>query len=136
MIAANPNAPAQAAVIGLASAACCVALVLACGGSSSSGLAGQDSGAGDSTMPETGGACVPGASIACVGPGGCSGYQACNQAGSGYAACGCGLDGASDSTLTADASADSTPLDAGNDVTDVVVPNEGPAVVSGGGPKR
>lgn len=33
--------------------------------------------------------CVPGQSIACVGPGGCAGGQVCNAAGSGYGACDC-----------------------------------------------
>jgi hypothetical protein len=34
-------------------------------------------------------ACVPGQSIACVGPGGCSSGQACKSDGSGYEACSC-----------------------------------------------
>jgi hypothetical protein len=35
-------------------------------------------------------ACVPGATQACVGPGACSGGQACLADGSGFAACDCG----------------------------------------------
>lgn len=44
--------------------------------------------------------CSPGASVACVGAGGCSGGQACNAAGTGFAVCACGV-------------ADAGPLDAG-----------------------
>lgn len=38
-------------------------------------------------------ACTPGASVACTGPGGCSGGQVCRSDGSGYEACVCGVDG-------------------------------------------
>ena len=43
--------------------------------------------------------CVPGASIACVGPAGCQGGQACKSDGTGYEACVCGggTDGGVDS---------------------------------------
>ncbi len=34
--------------------------------------------------------CAPGASVACVGAGGCMGGQVCNAAGSGFGACACG----------------------------------------------
>jgi len=34
--------------------------------------------------------CVPGASVACVGEGGCAGGQVCNPAGSGFTPCACG----------------------------------------------
>jgi hypothetical protein len=36
--------------------------------------------------------CVPGASRACVGPGGCNGGQACRPDGSGFGPCDCGAD--------------------------------------------
>lgn len=35
--------------------------------------------------------CAPGASVACVGVGGCQGGQTCNSEGSGYGACNCGM---------------------------------------------
>jgi hypothetical protein len=35
--------------------------------------------------------CVPGTTQACVGPGGCTGGQACRADGMGFAACDCGL---------------------------------------------
>src|SRR5581483_995807 len=34
--------------------------------------------------------CVPGASVACVGPGGCNGAQVCNSAGTALGVCDCG----------------------------------------------
>src|SRR5258708_15089808 len=34
-------------------------------------------------------ACIPGRSVACVGPGGCSSNQVCNSNGAGYGACAC-----------------------------------------------
>ncbi len=39
--------------------------------------------------------CVPGESVACVGPAGCQGGQACNANGTGYGACLCGSGGGS-----------------------------------------
>lgn len=64
-----------------------LALVLAlaaCGGSDDSGteLFGGDAGSS--------GACTPGQSVACVGPGGCQGGQVCRDDGSGFEACECG----------------------------------------------
>jgi hypothetical protein len=38
-------------------------------------------------------ACVPGSTQACVGPGGCSGGQACTEDGSRYEPCNCGAGG-------------------------------------------
>jgi len=35
-------------------------------------------------------ACIPGATQACVGPGGCSGGQVCRPDGTGYGGCDCG----------------------------------------------
>src|SRR5579859_5052873 len=41
-------------------------------------------------------ACVPGLSVGCVGPLGCSGFQVCNQQGTGFDPCDCqGYDAAS-----------------------------------------
>jgi hypothetical protein len=48
--------------------------------------------------------CVPGASVACVGVGGCAGGQVCNAAGSGFGTCECG---------SRDAGSDSGDIDAG-----------------------
>ncbi len=47
------------------------------------------------TGNNSGQSCVPGATQACVGAGGCSGGQICNQAGNGFEACDCGLGGGS-----------------------------------------
>ena len=55
------------------------------GSGGSSGVAGSD-GLGGSAP----GVCVPGRSVACVGPGGCDGAQVCNAEGTGYDACDCG----------------------------------------------
>lgn len=55
--------------------------------------------------------CTPGATIACVGPAGCSGGQACKQDGTGYGLCDCGVaDGGG-----GDADNDSGGGEAGND---------------------
>lgn len=62
--------------------------VVMCGGSSSSG-------------PST---CVPGTSIACVGPGGCSSDQLCKDDGSGYGPCTCAASGGTDASQGNDAS--------------------------------
>jgi hypothetical protein len=43
--------------------------------------------------PSTPKVCTPGQSVACTGPGGCSGGQACKADGSGYEACVCGSGG-------------------------------------------
>lgn len=53
---------------------CCFAVASGCGGDDSSGK-----------EP----ACAPNASVACTGPGNCSGYQVCAADGSGYSACDC-----------------------------------------------
>jgi hypothetical protein len=92
----------------------------ACGGDDS----GPPGGAGGS--PGSDGAvhaCVPGQSIACVAPGGCSGGQRCKSDGSGYEDCICtdagtppSPDGSAtsdaDASATQDARDSSTPLDA------------------------
>lgn len=44
----------------------------------------------DDDPPATQQTCVPGASVACVGAGGCAGGQACKADGTGYAECVCG----------------------------------------------
>jgi len=55
-------------------------------------------------------ACTPGASVACVGPGGCSGAQVCTSDGMGFGVCDCGdvavPDSASDSADHPDAPQD------------------------------
>lgn len=61
--------------------------------------------------------CTPGATIACVGPAGCSGGQACKQDGTGYGLCDCGVaDGGG-----GDADNDSGGGEAGNDAGGVLV---------------
>jgi hypothetical protein len=55
-------------------------LTTRCGGSSS-----DQEGTGASTSS----ACTPGASIACTGPSGCSGFQVCKPDGGGYQRCDC-----------------------------------------------
>src|SRR5580704_8404912 len=54
-------------------------------GSSSGGSGSQSAGASSGATR----GCVPGASVACVGPGGCAGGQACDATGSGYGTCDC-----------------------------------------------
>jgi len=44
-------------------------------------------------------ACIPGRSVACVGPGGCSSNQVCNGEGTGYGPCECAQTDASAPTL-------------------------------------
>jgi len=136
MVAVGLRVRVRATATAFALAACCVSLVIACGGSSSSGAAGQDSGPIDSTSPESGGACVPGASVACAGQGGCAGYQVCNQSGTGFEPCDCTVDSGHDVTLSTDSGGDATATDGqlsdrDADVTDVFVSNDGPAVVRG-----
>ncbi len=46
-----------------------------------------DAGLADAT---SGGACVPGLSVACAGPQSCAGFQVCNQQGTGFDPCVCG----------------------------------------------
>ena len=48
-------------------------------------MGGADAGGTAASM-----VCVPGQSVACVGADGCSGGQACNDEGTGFAACACG----------------------------------------------
>ena len=55
-------------------------------------LTGLLSGACSSSESTTDGVCSPGESIACTGPGGCSGGQACKADGAGYDDCVCGSD--------------------------------------------
>ena len=54
-------------------------------------------------------ACIPGASVACVGPGGCSGNQVCKSDGSGFDSCSCASvsDGGSDTTTATDSASGS-----------------------------
>jgi len=72
---------------------------------------------GDDTAATTGGTdaaaagdvsaqhvCTPGLSVACVGPGGCSGGQACKSDGSGYEPCNCGSQAPDASVALPDAS--------------------------------
>jgi hypothetical protein len=95
----------RAAAAALALIACCIALGVACSAASSSGASGQDSGPIDSTSPDGNHGCIAGTSIACAGPGGCSGYQVCNQSGSGFDACDCNVEGGRDAA----------PIDASSD---------------------
>ncbi|MBK7774205.1 MAG: hypothetical protein IPI43_08690 [Sandaracinaceae bacterium] len=58
--------------------------------------------------------CTPGASVACVGTGGCSGGQVCNAEGTGFGACSCGpgLDGGTDAGGSNDGGTDDSGTDA------------------------
>lgn len=59
--------------------------------------------------------CASGQSVACTGPGGCSGGQACKADGSGYEACVCGVgggDGGSDGGTGSDSASDGSGGDA------------------------
>ena len=77
-----------------------VVVAAGCSGSLSNALSGADAGAdgladsapaADAAMHERRAeVCTPGQSVACVGPGGCAGGQACNADGTAYAACDCG----------------------------------------------
>jgi hypothetical protein len=100
----------RAAAAALALVVCCVAVAVACSSSSSSG-----------------GACVPGSSVACTGPGACSGYQVCNQAGSGFDPCDCAIEGGNDAggdaTVSDGSGSDARPSEAGQDVN---APDAGP----------
>ncbi len=91
------------------------------GGDSAAADTGQPT---DSTTSDTTHVCAPGMSIACAGPGGCSGYQVCNAAGAAYDPCICpgdsGVDASGDSAV---------PRDAGAYVSDASA--DGPAVLSG-----
>lgn len=69
--------------------------------------------------------CTPGESVACVGPGGCNGGQACNADGTGFDPCSCG-DPGGDSGTTADG-----PIGVGNDSG-----KETGTTDSGGGPTK
>jgi hypothetical protein len=75
-------------------------------------------GCGSSDEP----ACTPGASVACVGTGGCAGGQVCNAAGSGFGACECALP------------ADAGSVDAGADDMSVADAGAGDMSVADGGP--
>ena len=61
--------------------------------------------------------CASGASVACAGPGGCSGYQVCNESGTGFDPCNCSVDAGGDATQVADGNRDSTVTDSGLDVS-------------------
>src|SRR5262245_61996227 len=60
--------------------------------------------------------CTPGASVACVGTGGCAGGQVCNADGTGFGVCDCG--GTPDAATTdgGGGGGDSGAIDAGSDV--------------------
>lgn len=94
-----------------------VALAASCSSAASKTPPGSDAGADaladgapttDGTTGDTGGeVCTPGRSVACVGPGGCAGGQACNASGTAYGTCNCG--GSTDAGLDAsDAAVDAT----------------------------
>jgi hypothetical protein len=85
----------------LVSVVSCMGLIAAaCGGNSLTVIEGGDGGATTrvdaghaATIPDATvtPACIPGQSVACVGPGGCSTNQVCNGDGSGYGPCDCSL---------------------------------------------
>src|SRR5579872_1741276 len=56
--------------------------------------------------------CTPGASVGCVGPGGCTGYQVCKDDGSGLETCRCGTAGASGGGSSSSSSSSSGLADA------------------------
>jgi hypothetical protein len=60
--------------VAISTAATLAVVASSCGGSAST----------------TGARCVPGASVICGGPGGCTGFQVCKSDGSGFAECDCG----------------------------------------------
>lgn len=70
------------------------------GGSSSlpGGGHGGTSAGGSSAGGSGSSACVPGASVSCVGPGACQGGQVCNADGTGYGACECASGGGGSSS--------------------------------------
>lgn len=79
----------------------------------------------DSTSTSTGTTvCTAGQSVACVGPGGCSGGQSCNAQGTGYGECLCGAnDGGGGAS---DAGGDASSSDSGaNDASSVYVASVG-----------
>src|SRR5258708_16718185 len=67
----------KAGVLGFAA----ISMLIACGGSSPTLSSGSEAG---TTV------CTPGASVACIGAGGCAGGHVCKADGSGYGACNCG----------------------------------------------
>jgi hypothetical protein len=92
-----------------------VVVLAACGGASQSR---SSDGGLDATVP----LCTPGKSVACVGPGGCSGGQACNAGGTAYATCDCGgsPDAAPDASDAGGADTDAAPdADAASDANQV-----------------
>jgi hypothetical protein len=93
---------------------------VACGGSAAS--PGPDGGTPDAST-----ACVPNQSIACVGPAGCAGGQACNAAGTGYSPCDCGNPHDAGGDVGADSpSSDSGGDDAGSDAAQDAPQDAGP----------
>ncbi len=84
--------------------------------------------AGCDSDPQT---CVPGMSVACVGAGGCAGFQVCDSEGAGFGACMCGMDAGrppGDSGLT-----DGGALTDAGDVSEAGVFDAGPVVDAGPG---
>lgn len=82
-----PRAIAQRRTGGPLGAGALAIMAIAAACSSSPEGPGTDAGGGEATSA---GACVPGQSIACTGPDGCSGFQVCSADGSHYGACDCG----------------------------------------------
>jgi hypothetical protein len=119
MIRGQRRSRARGALAALVTSLVCIGLSLQCGGD---GASAADSGA-DSTSPDSGPVCAPGASVACAGPGGCTGYQVCNSEGSSFDSCICAEAG--------DDSGPSAATDAGPDAGDAFVPNDGPAALRG-----
>jgi hypothetical protein len=105
-----------------------IMLAAACGGSTASQSPNsdaslQDGSKTDASASDATSVCTPGQSIACVGPGGCSGGQICNASGSGYLSCDCATSadsgaesGHKDAEATVDATSDNNaPGDASGD---------------------
>jgi hypothetical protein len=79
-----------------------LAVAAACGGAT------LDASQPDASSHEGSVGCVPNQSIACVGPGGCAGGQACNADGTAYSPCDCGSadDAGGGDATTGDAATD------------------------------
>lgn len=86
------------------------AVIAACGGQSTFS-SGPDASSADSG----GFLCVPNQSVACVGPGGCAGGQACNAEGNGYLPCDCGGSPGSEAGADSGQETGSSSADAGEE---------------------
>lgn len=94
-------------VVGVAVAGACSSGPNGGGGSSSSSTRPGDGSSSSSSTP--GGACVPGAQVACACPGGGQGAQVCNGGGTGLSACtGCGGGGGSPASSSNSSSSSSS----------------------------